>query len=416
MKPMEHYTPDGTPINLAQRGVSGPLFITQEPPINNDPFIMAVQRGLSTSTGFPTNAPFVSDLNDPSLGDVGIGSNQDWVTPYWNTAQSIRSFAGNAFLTGTPSEGIPAIVDDEGFGLDGRKLRIVSNAQVYRIDFDSHNVARCVEFILTSDDCTEVRTAKVNKKVILSAGTIADAAILQRSGVGDSNLLSSLDIPVVYDNPNVGANVQNHYGPQAIIIGPTQPLLLNPLQIGSGFIDLGLFPAGVRRYQLFILGIPGGVLIGGINLVPKSLGTIKIVSKDPFFDPLINFNQYSDGGPSTPFSDAALAVQFLGVDVPAIVAQTGGTIVNYNPFGTPAELFAAAVSNNILTYHASGSARMASSPSEGVIDSNLHVFGVKKVMVASSSSAPFIEDGNTAYQSFVIGLEAAAILGANIDL
>ncbi|MEO1943361.1 MAG: GMC family oxidoreductase N-terminal domain-containing protein, partial [Candidatus Thioglobus sp.] len=47
-------------------------------------------------------------------------------------------------------------------------------------------------------------------EVILSAGAIASPQILQLSGIGDSNLLSKLGIDVVYDNPAVGKNLQDH--------------------------------------------------------------------------------------------------------------------------------------------------------------------------------------------------------------
>ncbi len=54
---------------------------------------------------------------------------------------------------------------------------------------------------------------------------------------------------------------------------------------------------------------------------------------------------------------------------------------------------------------------MGTMPANGVVNSRLEVFGVQGVMVASCAVAPVIEDGNTAYEAFVVGLEAARILG-----
>ena len=68
MIPMEHYTPDGTSVNPTQRGFNGPLFIMQEPPLNDDPFMKALATG--------TNSPLVPDLNDPNYGNIGVGANQ----------------------------------------------------------------------------------------------------------------------------------------------------------------------------------------------------------------------------------------------------------------------------------------------------------------------------------------------------
>jgi choline dehydrogenase len=49
-------------------------------------------------------------------------------------------------------------------------------------------------------------------EVILSAGTMASPAILQRSGVGPAALLESLGIPLVADRKNVGQHLQDHLG------------------------------------------------------------------------------------------------------------------------------------------------------------------------------------------------------------
>jgi choline dehydrogenase len=414
MLKMEHYTPNGTPLNPAQRGTNGPLFITQEPPLDNDPFMIAFSEG--------TNTPFVPDLNDPTYGDIGVGANQNWVTPPYLGPNSIRSFSANSYLTGIPSEGIPAIINQKGFGLDGRKLRVVFNATVNRILFNKHNVAKKVEFIL-NDDTETVLRIKPRKEVILCAGTIVDAVILQRSGVGDPKLLKSLGIPVVFDNPNVGANMQNHYGPTGVISGSTIPLP----RIGNAFMDLSPFmPAGVRRYQALIinspaflpagirtaLGITSGVTVAAVDVTPKSLGTVKIVSRDPFIEPRIDLNVYSDGPVNEPGTDAYEAVSFYKL-LQNIADAAGETVL----FPPPADYVAGdeallndAFNTLLIAYHDSGTCRMALSPETGVIDGKLRVFGVKKVRVASCASAPVIETGNTAYQAYVIGLEAARII------
>ncbi|KAI0442992.1 glucose-methanol-choline oxidoreductase [Xylaria telfairii] len=53
-------------------------------------------------------------------------------------------------------------------------------------------------------------TLSARKEVILSAGAINSPQLLQLSGVGDANLLRSLNIPVVADLPGVGKNMQDH--------------------------------------------------------------------------------------------------------------------------------------------------------------------------------------------------------------
>lgn len=46
--------------------------------------------------------------------------------------------------------------------------------------------------------------------MLLCAGAIASPQILQRSGVGNPELLRQFDIPVVHDLPGVGENLQDH--------------------------------------------------------------------------------------------------------------------------------------------------------------------------------------------------------------
>lgn len=46
--------------------------------------------------------------------------------------------------------------------------------------------------------------------MILCGGAINSPRLLELSGIGDTNLLKSLGIEVVLDNPHVGENLQNH--------------------------------------------------------------------------------------------------------------------------------------------------------------------------------------------------------------
>ncbi|KAI1404103.1 GMC oxidoreductase [Hypoxylon fuscum] len=53
-------------------------------------------------------------------------------------------------------------------------------------------------------------TISARKEVILSGGVIGSPQLLQASGVGPADLLTSLDIPIVADRPGVGQNMQDH--------------------------------------------------------------------------------------------------------------------------------------------------------------------------------------------------------------
>jgi choline dehydrogenase len=397
MKAIETYTPDGTTPDLQQRGTSGPLFITQTPPVFQDPLAQAIAQA--------TNSPLISDYNDPNEGNIGVSANQNYVTPPPN---SIRSFSINAFL---PS----SVVSAKGKGKNGRQLRIRSDAQVTQVLFKKRR-AIAVEYIHSKNQ-EKVLRVYAKKKIILCAGSVSSPALLQRSGIGDAKLLKSLDIPVIVDNPNVGANLQNQYGVQGIIAGSS------PLPI-MAFIDESPFmPAdGARRFQIIAQNAGAVTLLFGFLTVPNSRGSLHIVSKNPFIDPVIDLNMFSDGPVTTPGTDAYLIVSFFKI-LKNIAAAFGSQVLSppafdYPPPFGPApnddRLLADAQSQPFLVPedHIIGTTRMATSINEGVVDGTLHVFGVKNLMVADLGVAPLNPDGNIAFAGYIIGLEAAKFLGA----
>jgi alcohol oxidase len=47
--------------------------------------------------------------------------------------------------------------------------------------------------------------------VVVSSGALGTPSVLERSGVGNKDILSKLDIPVISDLPDVGENYQDHH-------------------------------------------------------------------------------------------------------------------------------------------------------------------------------------------------------------
>ncbi len=395
MKKMEHYHPDGTVANPNQRGLAGPLSITQSPPVNTDAFVAAVSTG--------TNAPFVTDYNDPSEGNIGVSAHQQFITPGIN---GHRSFSANAY------QKVGKVVTARGIGLDNRKLRIESNALVSHVIIEGKK-AIGIEYWRDGKSAS-VEKAYARKKIILCAGTVQSSAILERSGIGHRARLKALDIDVVVHNPNVGENVLNHYGVGGLISGSTtaSPFL-------AGFINGSPFMPNddVRRLQLIGINIPAAnaVVLNGVLMQSKSKGSTHIISRNPTISPIIDFNMFSDGPVSQVGSDAYLLVSFYKI-MQTIAAANGSAVITPPPaaYATDDSLlnYAQTLSNGslIITYHLVGSARMAQTKANGVVDGNLNVFGVKNLMVADCSIEPFIQDGNTAYSAFIIGLVASNFL------
>lgn len=439
-KSQEFYTPMGTVANAQQRGLNGRLYITQEAPLT-DGFSAALATGLGTTQ--------IVDYNDhyqvsPGVyaNTVGVSANQDYVTPPPN---SVRSFSGNSYLDGIVSVGIPPIVDDNGVGLNGRKLKVINAASVAKILF-KQNKAIGIEVIFTKDNVQYTERYYARKGVIVSAGSVGTPALLQLSGIGKAADLTALGIDVVYDNANVGANLQNHYGPNALVRLLTTPPPVFKLNVA--FADLHPYmPAdGSRRTQTDFL-FPGSIFfpqdiisalglqnvpsvsVGGLLLQSKSRGSVKIQSNDPLTPPLLTLGNYTDDTSATPWatvgSDAYQAVSYLKL-MQAVVVAEGGTPADVlyppnsaypAPWGPAADdslLFQAAKNSAFNSYHAVGTCRMATSPADGVVDGKLAVFGVKHLYIADCSIEPLVQTGNTAYMAFFIGLQLAKFLGADL--
>lgn len=87
-------------------------------------------------------------------------------------------------------------------------LQVATDTKVARILFDTDTKrATGVEYVV---DHPHVQIVHARKQVILAAGAFGSPQVLERSGVGNSSLLASLNIPLVSDLPGVGSNYQDH--------------------------------------------------------------------------------------------------------------------------------------------------------------------------------------------------------------
>lgn len=93
-------------------------------------------------------------------------------------------------------------------------LKIVTGAFVTKILFEDSEAngtatsPRAVGVSYVKDNTTN--TAQASAEVILSAGSMQSSKLLELSGVGDCDLLSTFGIECLVNNTNVGENFQNH--------------------------------------------------------------------------------------------------------------------------------------------------------------------------------------------------------------
>ncbi|KAL8947949.1 MAG: hypothetical protein Q9222_005818 [Ikaeria aurantiellina] len=99
-----------------------------------------------------------------------------------------------------------------GFGPAGSTpaLDNTTNARLFRRQSPSTSNIRItgVEFAASASDARRIITA--TREVIVAAGALHSAQLLQLSGIGPSSLLNTYGIPVALDLPGVGNNLQDH--------------------------------------------------------------------------------------------------------------------------------------------------------------------------------------------------------------
>ncbi|KAF8864338.1 putative alcohol oxidase [Acephala macrosclerotiorum] len=99
-------------------------------------------------------------------------------------------------------------------------LHILLESKVVKVLFDESSPPRAIgiEYKPNEEHRPNIslskpvhKTIKASKLVVVSAGALGTPQILERSGVGNPELLKKLDIPVVADVPGVGEEYQDHH-------------------------------------------------------------------------------------------------------------------------------------------------------------------------------------------------------------
>jgi len=362
-------------------------------------FVSKITNWTATASGFPVSADY-NGLTQP----YGPYNRFDlFVRPDGKRESSSRAFLDDG------------VMNPDGTGVGSRKLRVLFKSTVTRILFDGCD-AIGVEFVQEG----VMKRAYATKEIIL-AGSVFSAQILQNSGVGDATSLSSLGIPVVFNNPNVGENLSNHpYVFLPVGINPTDTPTTLPDHSGLGggfflpqwFANLTYNPADLNLPRKFhnawvTLG-PG--LAGAITTLmqPKSKGYDRVQSNDPFQVPLHDEKTFDNPADADDFA-AFLYYFYQKTLFPYLQSKDA----SYQPLGwgqwaSVADAKAWLVSNTLVAAHYNGQNKMGTSVATGaVVNWEGRVFGVNGVRVADSTIIPETPDGNSGAVTMMIGSRIA---------
>ncbi|MDU5144255.1 MAG: GMC family oxidoreductase [Paenibacillus dendritiformis] len=388
-KRLERYT--GETTDASAHGYHGRIDIRQAPA---EPTAMAekLTDAIEKATGFPR----ILDYNDP---DTPLGPFTRW--QLFQKRNGERESASTAFLSAD-------VVTPAGRGVRGRKLTVRYQATALGILF-SRKRAIGVEY-LQAGKCVR---AYARKKVILSAG-INSAQLLMLSGIGPAGVLREANIPVIYDNPNVGQRLRNHTLNFAVFSANRHDRALpandpDALYTGGAFLPdpTGLDPHR-RAVQLIGIGSRGMLTVAILYLRPKSRGSITIQNKDPLTIVLAD-----EGFLANPDDMEAVKniykIYIKNIASELALIDPSYRLVSPDPavIDNDAQLEAFIKDNFDHNHHQQGSLRMAPLRKGGVVDRAGKVHGVKDLIVADASIIPFTVDGNTSASAYLIGYTIA---------
>jgi choline dehydrogenase len=290
----------------------------------------------------------------------------------------------------------------------------------------------------------QTREARCNEAVLLAAGAYNTPKLLMLSGLGPASHLKEHGIAVKVDLSGVGENLQDHHevpvvsatnghfgyygedkGLRAVKNG-LQYLLFKSGPVASVGVEACAYinPDGGKRPIIKMYCVPAvyvdadvknvqpqdGVTLNACLLRPKSRGTVRLRSADPFAKPVIDNNYLAE--------PEDLRLEVAGI-------KFAREILKQKPLSgrITAELLPGkdATSQHALeehcrrcvktNWHPVGTARMGKANDKlAVLDDDLCVRGVKGLRVIDTCAMPFIPSGNTNAPVMALASRAISLL------
>ena len=324
-----------------------------------------------------------------------------------------------------------------------RNLTLLTQTECTRIVFEGKRAVG-VE-VLTNDT---KRIIRCRREVIVAAGGILSAKLLQLSGVGDPQALQTHGIEVVHALPGVGKNLKDHLDmvlgyhipgdPNLLGISPIAGIaMLNSIHrwrnerrgmLATNFAEvtgyLRLTPESPKpeiQYQFVIsvavdngrkLYVRHGISTHVVLLHPKSAGTVTLSSPDFAAAPNIDFKylEHPDDLPVLLEGTKRLQQVFKTPTFRNLIKKDLITGHCKND----AELIQVIRNSSGTDYHPVGTCRMGPvSDPTAVVDAQLKVYGLDGIRVVDCSIMPNIVGGNTMAPTIMIGEKAADMIKAD---
>jgi len=369
------------------------------------------------------------EMNIPRSDDFNTGDNEGVGYFHVNQKRGRRWSAARGFLT-------PA--------LNRPNLRLETDVLVDRLIVES---GRAVGVRFSRGG--EVFEARAKGEMVLCAGAVGSPAILQRSGIGPADWLSTMGIDVVADRPGVGRNLQDHLQQRAIykvsgvktlnetyasligrglmgaeyLLRRRGPMTMAPSQLGiftrsdpkreRANIQFHVQPLSLEKFGDPLHRFPA-VTVSACNLQPTSRGTIRLRTTAPDAAPAIAPNYLGTEEDKQVAADAIRVTRRLMKQKALAPYHPDEYLPGPSVGDDDASLAKAAGDIGTTIFHPVGTAKMGlpSDPS-AVVDARLRLYGVEGLRVVDASVMPTITSGNTNTPTAMIASKASAMILAD---
>lgn len=381
----------------------------------------------------------------------------DWFNP-----------VAEAFLGGAEGPGIPRIADynagtQYGAGyfqryihngkrvsaadaflkpaLSRKNVELRTRAQATAIEMDG----RCATGIRYRDASGTDRTVRARREVILSAGTVNSAKLLQISGIGPAALLQEIGAPVQIALEGVGENLRDHYSVRMTARAKDVKTINEyarwprlPLEVAKWMLKrpsvLALYPTiafvrgkshpSLEESDLRILFTPGsyqdgkvyvlddypGMTCGAAQPRPVSTGYVRARSIDPAEAPAVqpNFLAAEEDQRIT-LAGLRLSRKLLGTSELAGYFHSE-TLPGVN-IDSDDELLDFDKRRGNTGYHLVGTCRMGpKDDARSVVDDELRVISATGLRVIDASIMPMLPSANTFASTIAIAEKGADLI------
>lgn len=397
-----------------RRGKRGPIHVTR---VSNPPPVCDHVVAAARQAGYE----FLDDPNADTRGPA--------VFYYQQTRRGrFRSSAARGYLA--PAQGRP-------------NLRVLTGAEVARVLLEQ---GRAVGVELLRPDGSSLRV-RATKEVILSAGVAGSPAILERSGIGDPDVLAAVGVRTEVQLPGVGRNLQDHYVARVCfrVRGvATANERSSGLALLREIVRYVTHADGLLTYSAALVGLYGqsqyaerpdiqfvvapgsfrsgrigelekepGISVGCWQMRPESRGEVHIASTDPRAHPMIEPRYLSEALDRRTLVEGLRMARRL-FDQPGLREYVVHETVPGAVARDDAGLLAYARANGGTVYHGVGTCRMGQD--EGaVVDPNLRVRGVQGLRVVDASVMPNVTSTNTHATVLMLAERAAELIGDSPD-